>query len=79
MITFVKDYEPLVKATPLERVVIETDAPYVTPEPHRRKRNEPSYVKFVAQKLAELHNVDFGVVQEKTTRNALAVFKIDTI
>src|SRR3989338_122605 len=79
VITFVKDYEPLVKATPLERVVIETDAPYVTPEPHRRKRNEPSYVKFVAQKLEELHNVDLEVVQEKTTRNALTALKIDTI
>lgn len=73
VITITRDYDAVVKATPLERIVIETDAPYVTPAPYRGKRNEPSYVKLVAQKLAELKNIDLIEIQRQTTQNALKV------
>lgn len=56
--------------TPLERLLIETDSPYLTPEPHRGKRNEPAYVRFVAQKIAELRSLPIEEVAQQTTENA---------
>lgn len=76
VITFAKEYWPLVTAIPLERLVIETDAPYVTPAPFRGQRNEPSYVKFTAQKISELKGVSEEEVAQVTTQNALTVFNI---
>lgn len=61
---------------PLERIVLETDCPYLTPAPHRGKRNEPAYVAYVARRLAELKGVDQEVVAVQTTRNASALFGI---
>ena len=61
---------------PLDRVVIETDAPYLSPVPFRGKRNETSYVKRVAVRLAELYDTEIGEVEQQTTLNALKVFKI---
>lgn len=61
---------------PLENLLLETDCPFLTPVPHRGGVNEPAYVKYVAQQIADLKGVDFGVVQEATTKNALEVFKI---
>ncbi len=75
-ITFVEEYQNLVKQIPLERMVIETDAPYVTPVPHRRERNEPSYIKFVASKIAELKGVSEQEVAAVTTQNAFRVFNL---
>ena len=63
-----------VKAMQLEDLVVETDAPYLTPAPHRGTRNESSYVRFVAQKIAELKGVDYEVVAERTTANAKRIF-----
>ena len=59
---------------PLERVVIETDAPYLAPMPNRGKRNEPAYVARVAEKIAQLKNLPLDVVQETTTRNSVRQF-----
>ncbi|MFA6131657.1 MAG: TatD family hydrolase [Patescibacteria group bacterium] len=64
------------KAVPLEKVLIETDAPYLAPPPYRGKRNEPRYVIEVARKLAELHGKSLEEVIEMTTRNAENFFKI---
>jgi TatD DNase family protein len=61
---------------PLEKLLLETDAPYLTPEPHRGERNEPAYVKFVAQRIAELRGISFDEVAEITTKNAQKVFGI---
>ena len=77
-ITF-KNAEPLreiVKKIPLEFLLVETDAPFLTPEPFRGKRNEPSYVRYTAQKVAEIKNVSFEKVAEVTTENALRVYRM---
>lgn len=54
----------------LDKLVLETDAPYLAPVPYRGKRNEPSYLPLVAQKIADWHQCDVSVVLEKTTQNA---------
>lgn len=58
----------------LESLVLETDSPYLAPVPHRGKRNESSYIRIVAEKLAELKGVSFETIDEITSRNALALF-----
>lgn len=60
---------------PQEKLLIETDAPYLTPHPHRGKRNEPFYTVFVAQKMAELLNRTQEEIENITTNNAKALFK----
>ena len=60
---------------PKEKLIIETDAPYLTPHPHRGKRNEPYYTVFVAQKMAELLNLTQDEIEELTTKNAKELFK----
>ena len=69
-------YDEIIKNIPLEKILIETDCPYVAPIPHRGKRNEPQYVKYVAQKIAEIRGVSFEEVAEQTTQNAKNLFKI---
>lgn len=66
----------LAKEIPLEYLLLETDAPYLTPVPFRGKRNEPAYVKFVAEKIAELRDVSFEEIAQATTQNAQKVFGI---
>ncbi len=77
VVTFKKSaLAEVVKAMRLEDLVVETDSPYLTPVPHRGTRNESSYVRFVAQKIAELQGVDFDVVAEQTTQNAKRIFRL---
>lgn len=59
---------------PLERLLIETDSPFLTPVPHRGKRNEPAYVALVAAKIASLRGMDVGELDRVTTANAKRVF-----
>jgi len=54
----------------LDNIILETDAPYLTPMPFRGKRNESSYLKYICEKLAEIYNVDFDEIDRITTRNA---------
>ncbi|QOP41266.1 TatD family hydrolase [Sulfurimonas marina] len=61
---------------PQEKLVIETDGPYLTPTPHRGERNEPLYTNFVAQKIAELLDEDLKNIEEITTKNAQELFHI---
>lgn len=59
---------------PLERLLVETDAPFLTPHPHRGKRNEPSYVKLIAEKIAELRDMPYESLAKATTENAERLF-----
>ncbi|WP_457747838.1 TatD family hydrolase [Sulfurimonas sp.] len=61
---------------PKEKLIIETDGPYLTPVPHRGERNEPLYTTFVAQKMAELLEIPRAEIEELTTKNALKLFHI---
>jgi TatD DNase family protein len=61
----------------MEHLVLETDAPYLTPVPFRGKRNEPSYVRYIAEKIALLLKQDVKLVEEITSRNAVEVFGIN--
>ena len=77
VVTFKKSaLAEVVKSMRLEDLVVETDAPYLTPAPHRGTRNESSYVRFVAQKIAELQGLDYEVVAEQTTANAKRIFRL---
>ncbi len=66
----------IVQDIPLERIVLETDAPFLAPVPYRGKRNEPAYVRLVAEKLAEVKGVSLAEVAEATTANARALFDL---
>ena len=66
----------VVKALPLDFMMVETDAPYLTPVPYRGKRNEPGYVRFVAEKIAQLKGVSFDEISAKTTQNADRLFQL---
>jgi TatD DNase family protein len=61
---------------PLENIVLETDAPYLAPTPYRGKRNESAYVTLIAQKLADIYQIDIETVANITTQNSKAVFGI---
>ena len=62
--------------TPLDRLLIETDAPFLTPHPHRGQRNEPSHVVLVAERIAALRGVTAGEIGEATTRNLETLFRL---
>ena len=75
MITF-KNWQgdDLVRAVPLDRLLVETDSPYLAPIPHRGKRNEPAHVKMVAQRLAVVTGIAKDEIIALTGRNAAVVF-----
>lgn len=66
--------QKVVQSVGLDHILLETDAPYLTPAPHRGKRNEPAYILFVAEKIAELCNVSVRQVSDATTANAQRLF-----
>jgi TatD DNase family protein len=65
-----------VKQIPLDRILLETDSPYLTPAPYRGKRNESSYIPFIAEKLADLTGREISQISEVTTDNAVKLFGI---
>ncbi|ACZ01046.1 TatD family hydrolase [Streptobacillus moniliformis] len=71
-----KTTHDLIKKISLDRIVLETDSPYLTPVPFRGKLNNPIYVSYVAEKIAELKEIDLEEVKKKTTENALKVYNI---
>lgn len=77
IVNFSKELQAVVKELPLENIMIETDAPYLTPPPHRGKRNEPAYVRFIAEHIAELKGVSYDEVASVTTSNARQLFNIE--
>lgn len=76
IITFTHQYDSVVTNVPLERILLETDAPFLTPVPHRGQRNEPTYVRYVAEHLAELRGISYEEVIETTTQNAKKLFGV---
>jgi TatD DNase family protein len=79
VITFTKAEElrKVVGGLPLERIILETDAPFLAPVPHRGKRNEPAYVRFTAEAIAQIRSLDLTEVANITTTNARKVFRLD--
>ncbi|RXE59303.1 TatD family hydrolase [Acetivibrio mesophilus] len=66
----------VVEHVPLDKLLIETDCPYLTPEPHRGKRNDSSYVRLVAEKIAKIKGISFEEVAEATMNNSKRLFNI---
>jgi TatD DNase family protein len=75
LITFSKQWDDLIRKMPPDKFMIETDSPYMTPEPYRGQRNEPILVKFVAERIAQIKNLTIERVAEITTENARKLFK----
>ena len=76
IITYARDYDRVIEKISLSKILLETDAPYLTPEPHREERNEPLYVKYVAEKIAQIKKIDLEQVNKQTTKNARTLFNI---
>lgn len=74
--TFARDYDEVIQKAPLDRILVETDAPYVAPVPYRGKRNEPAYVVEAVKKIAELRGIPFDELAGQTTINAKQLFNI---
>ena len=66
----------VVNKVPLERMLVETDSPYLTPVPYRGKRNEPAYVRFVAETIAKVKDIAFEEIAQVTTANVKQLFRI---
>lgn len=66
----------IIASVPLDRLLIETDCPYLTPHPHRGKRNEPAYVRIVAEQVASLRGMELSALAEITSENTKRLFKI---
>lgn len=76
VITFAKNYDEVIRNTPLDMIMSETDAPYVSPVPYRGKRNEPIYVSEVVKRISEIKNIPLDTVSEALIANAKRVWKI---
>lgn len=76
LITFSRQWDDLIRRLPKDKFMVETDCPFMTPEPYRGTRNEPVYVRLVAKRIAEIKNMSEERVLELTTENARHFFRI---
>ena len=76
LITFAKELHNVILNIPIEKIMLETDAPYLTPVPYRGKRNEPFMVKYVAEEIAKIKNITVNEVSRQTTKTAKDFFGI---
>lgn len=72
------DLRHIAARVPLDRLLVETDGPYLTPTPHRGKRNEPAYIPLIVERLAGLHRMAFDDMAAQTTRNARRLFGLSS-
>ena len=78
VLTFKKsDLADVIKEIPLSSMLLETDSPYLAPTPKRGKVNEPSFLLYIRDKIAEVKQVDASVVMEETSKNANQLFQLD--
>jgi len=79
IITFKKAQEvrDVAKIIPLDKILVETDSPYLTPTPFRGKTNHPGYVKYVAKKLAEIKELEYSVIVDTTRKNTIEFFNLN--
>lgn len=70
-----EDLRQIAATVPLDKVLIETDSPFLAPQPRRGSRNEPAYVRYIAEKLAEIHQLPFEDVTAKVKSNADTLFR----
>ena len=68
--------DSVLPSVPLDRIVLETDSPYLAPSPHRGKRNEPSYIPLIGQRVADIKKVSIEEIQSNTFNNSQGIFKI---
>lgn len=76
VVTFTDQYNKLIAATPLDKIVLETDSPWLTPVPYRGQRNESVHVEYVAKHIAKIKNIDYEDIANATTKNAKRIFQI---
>lgn len=76
VITFARDYDEVIKKVPLDKLLVETDCPFVAPVPYRGQRNEPSYVKEVARQIALIKNLTYEEVARATLTNTRKLFNL---
>ncbi|HEY4476955.1 MAG TPA: TatD family hydrolase [Candidatus Paceibacterota bacterium] len=74
VITFIRDYDEVIKNIPLDRIMIETDCPFVAPVPYRGRRNEPSYLPLVAERVAAIRGLSIDEIIQATSSNAQHLF-----
>ncbi len=77
IITFTDQHNELIKNIPLDKLLLETDAPYLSPVPHRGKRNESIYLEFIAKKIAELRGETVEKIAEQTSKNTEELFGLN--
>lgn len=78
VITFTNDYDEVIEYTPIDRILSETDSPFVAPEPYRGTRNEPIYVKEVVRRISEVKGLDIEETRQILALNAKKFFTLDT-
>jgi TatD DNase family protein len=77
IVTFKKDIlDDAVKATPLDKILVETDSPWLAPVPHRGERNEPSYIRFIGEKIAEIYRIDEKFMANRIKENTEKFFNV---
>ena len=76
IITFSRQWDDLIRKIPNDKFMVETDCPFLTPEPYRGKRNLPVYVKYVARRIAEIKNLEEGRIADITSQTARNFFRI---
>ncbi|MGI6085184.1 MAG: TatD family hydrolase [Acetivibrionales bacterium] len=76
-ITFKKAQKPIdvLRYVPLDMLLVETDCPYMAPEPHRGKRNWSGYIELILRKVSEIKEIDYALAEEATTNNAIHLFR----